>query len=434
MSWSLPSRIALVPLLLAAVVLAGAGRLPDQISSVDRNRAKQMSKQIFDEIRKNYFDPTFGGRDVEAIAATVAERIDKAASLGQALGLIAQSLIEFNDSHLYFIPPARATKVSYDWRLQMIGDACFIVAVRPGGDAARQDVAPGDRVLAIDGFPPTRSQLWKQLYNYRLLNPRTAVTLKLERQGPAARDVTVQSSVSQGRRSIDLAEEFDVLIREYENAAAATRHQKVKVGDVLIWKMVDFDFDIDDTLKWALNDARDVVFDLRGNPGGDADALSAVVGRLFDRPVTIADLKGRKPIKPLVSRKSGRVVSGRVVAIVDSESGSAAELLARVLQIEKRGTVLGDRSSGSVRRSYHFHGKIGGDSVVLFGASITDADVSMTDGRGLEHAGVVPDEIILPTAADLAADRDPALSRAVALLGLTLDPAQAGKLFPREWK
>lgn len=430
----MPSRLCRSGITLALAVMVSGVQPAAQISGLDRSRAKQMARQIFDEIRKNYYDPTYGGRDLDAIQSAVADRIEKATSLGQALGLIAQSLIDFNDSHLYFVPPARATVVEYDWRLQMIGEACFIVAVRPGGDAARQDVAPGDRVLAIDGFPPRRSQLWKQLYNYRLLNPRTAVTFKLERGG-LVRDVTIQSTVKQGRRSIDVEEDLDLIIREYENAADASRHQKVALDGVVVWKMTDFMFDPDDTLRWVgLDDARDVILDMRGNPGGAADTLAAVVGRLIDRPVTIAQLKGRKPMKPYVSKKASRVFTGRVVALIDSRSGSAAELLARVLQLEKRGTVLGDRSSGRVRRAYAYDGKVGADPVVLFGAMVSDADVIMTDGTNLETVGVVPDEVILPTPIDLATSRDPALARAAAILGVTIDPAKAGRLFPSEWK
>ncbi|HKO60647.1 MAG TPA: hypothetical protein VJV03_05765 [Pyrinomonadaceae bacterium] len=58
----------------------------------------------------------------------------------------------------------------------------------------------------------------------------------------------------------------------------------------------------------------------------------------------------------------------------------------------------------------------------------------MTDGKSLERVGVVPDELMIPSGADLAAQRDPVLSHAANLAGINLDPAKAGALFPKEWK
>jgi C-terminal processing protease CtpA/Prc len=70
----------------------------------------------------------------------------------------------------------------------------------------------------------------------------------------------------------------------------------------------------------------------------------------------------------------------------------------------------------------------------VYGVSVTDADVIMTDGKSLEGIGVTPDEIRLPTAADLAAQRDPVLSYAASLLGVAITPEKAGAFFPIEWR
>lgn len=125
---------------------------------------------------------------------------------------------------------------------------------------------------------------------------------------------------------------------------------------------------------------------------------------------------------------------GKLVVLVDSESASCSEWLARVVQLEKRGVVLGDRTSGKVMRSRFYKHEMGLDTVVVYGTSVTDADVVLSDGNSLEGAGVTPNLVLLPKAADLRAHQDPVLSGAASLLGVKLDPVEAGKLFPFKWK
>ena len=109
-------------------------------------------------------------------------------------------------------------------------------------------------------------------------------------------------------------------------------------------------------------------------------------------------------------------------------------MFARIVQMEKRGTVVGNRSSGMVMESkLYTHAIETQNGLIHYAVSITDANIVMSDGLSLEGVGVVPDERIIPTASDLAAGRDPALARAAELAGIKLTPEEAGKLFPMRW-
>jgi C-terminal processing protease CtpA/Prc len=104
------------------------------------------------------------------------------------------------------------------------------------------------------------------------------------------------------------------------------------------------------------------------------------------------------------------------------------------MQLERRGTIIGDRTAGAVMTSIFLTHTLGHElggvgAVAFYGTSITVADLKMADGASLEKVGVVPDETVLPSGADLAADRDPVLARAITLLGGTMTAEQAGTFY-----
>jgi len=130
--------------------------------------------------------------------------------------------------------------------------------------------------------------------------------------------------------------------------------------------------------------------------------------------------------------KKDDVFKGKVIVLIDAGSASAAEIFSRLMQLEHRGVVLGDISSGKVMMSRSFSLDAGSGTLVSYGGSITEADVIMSDGQSLEHVGVTPHVRILPTGEDLANRRDPVLAAALELLGHKMSPLDAGKLFDPE--
>jgi C-terminal processing protease CtpA/Prc len=334
----------------------------------------------------------------------------------------------------------RSYRLDYGFRMQLFGDKAFITRIRPGTDAESK-VHPGDEVVAYNTYSVNRTDFQDLSYIYNSLMPQNWTQLDLRDPDGNVRRVMVESKTRQGKSLLDISLSRDALdlyqlIREEENQEHIIRQQQYVLGDVVIWKMPEFfltDEEVDHLFD-AVRKHRTLILDLRGNPGGAVVTLDRMLGNVFDRDVKMADRTGRKEQKPEIAKTAGgRAFTGQIIVLVDSLSASAAELFARMMQLEHRGIVLGDRSSGSVMeaRGYSYHQ--GMDTQIFYAFSVTEADLIMKDGRSIEHVGVTPDETVLPAAQDLAAGRDPVLARAAEIAGLKLDPAEAGKLFPFEW-
>ena len=426
---------ALLFMLICSPVISMAQTASEQMPPILRDQALHMLKDANDTIKKQYFDEKFHGVDLDSRMQEAEKRIRNSKSLSEALGVIAWDLDALNDTHTFFIPPPRPFDIQNGWEMGFVGEDCYITAVQAGSDAAAKNIKPGDLVLSIEGFRPTRETSWKLHYAFNAIAPRSAMHFVVASPNSQPRQVEVKSSVLQLRQRLTSGNDVWDLIRKYENHERENRVRHADVGDVHIEKIPEFVFD-DTEVERILGRARNhpaLVLDLRGNPGGQINLLEQLLGGLFDHEVKIADRVGRKDQKPEMAKTHGGRFDGKLVVLIDSGSASASELLARVVQLEKRGTVMGDRSSGSVMEAKLFFYGAGVSGDYGYGFEVTQFDLIMSDGKSLEHTGVTPDQLILPSPEDLAAERDPVLAKAVESLGGKITPEAAGKLFPVVW-
>ena len=382
-------------------------------------------RQIEDDVRRYYYDPSFHGVDLKASVRGAELRLKTATGFNDAIATLADLLIQLDDSHTTLLPPNRRVRVDYGWRMAMVGDVPFVVSVDPASDAAAKGLARGDRVLMLNGFEPRRVNLWRLAYFYRFIRPQALQRVAVLKPDGAAATFDVQSRVE--RRPMT---EVEDLLGEIEGLLHRMRDVSAAVGtDTLVWRMSVFANPdrVDEMIKKARG-YKTLVLDLRGNGGGAVVALRELVSRCFDRDVLVATVRQRDKSEREVAKAARSGFTGAMIVLVDSQSASAAEMFARVVQLEKRGTVIGDRTAGAVMTSRIIPHKVGVVGV-FYATSITIGDVRMSDGGSLEHVGVEPDETVLPTPADLAAGRDPVLARAVALAGGRITPEEAGRMF-----
>ncbi len=422
---------------LFVIILLGANAsFAQSLDRIERGRAKDMLNAIKNEIKDKYYDPTFHGVDLETRFKAAEGKLDKAATLGQAFGIIAQAVLELNDSHTTFYPPSRTATVEYGWRMQMIGNRCFVTVVKPKSDAEKQGLKPGDEILSVEGFRPNRKEMWKINYYYNALSPRSSLNLKVQSPGDKEpREMNLASKVSPKKTVLNIQD----LIRDFElNGRRSVEHRFVKIGSTMVWKMPTFAVEpgsIDGIMQGRVSQSANLILDLRGNGGGYVVTLEQLAGYFVDKDTKIADLKGRKEMKPQMAKSKGKnVYRGKLIVLVDANSGSASEIFARFIQIEQRGVVIGDQSAGAVMQSRGVPMEMGVDSIVPYGMNMTNADVIMADGKSLENTGVTPQLQILLTGADIAAQRDTVLAGAFQLFGEMVTPEQAGKFFPYKWE
>lgn len=383
------------------------------LSRFDRSASIMMLRQIKSDLKANYYDRTFQGLDIDEAFGRAEDRLRSAQSLSEAMTIVSDVLLELHDSHTIFFPPERITRVRYGWKAAIVGAEPYIVAVEPGSDASAKGLSVGDRVLAWNDEAPDRSNLRRLAFRYQFIAPQVVQHLIVSKPDGERRQYDVSAALT----TRPPAQEPGALVQDLAEAFSAHEPDRVFETDgVVVWQLHSFEegLSIDVPIRKAAA-AGALVLDLRGNGGGSIRAMTSLLSRLFVSDVQVASVQTRSGVDRLVAKGRPGAFTGPLAIIVDSETASASEMAARAIQLERRGVVLGDRTAGAVMTSRVFSHTTGISSIAFYADSITIGDVRMRDGAPLEGSGVSPDELVLPTATDLASGKDPALARAVAL-------------------
>lgn len=397
-----------------------------------RGEAEEMLKNIASDVHDHYYDPKFHGIDWDAAVTKAQQQIARSDSFTADMFAIADLLNQLGDSGLRFIPPPHPYNTDFGWHGSMIGDRCYVVGVRPGSDAEKKGLKTGDEIIAMNGRVLTRQNIEGLAYVYSTLLGQTTEDLLVQAPSGAQRKVKIEAKT----HSIVIRPYTFGTVRPsnfYMDEWLQDRRWESRFVDlnpeVTAFKLGDLELSLwIDSFRARTHNRHGLILDLRYNGSGDTGALKSLAGVLFSKKVTIGEQVERKKSKPMMSETEPDPFTAKLIVLVNGETSGAAEMFARLVQIEKRGVIIGDRTAGiaggivDVYRHYN--------TGLPYGVIVPIAQFNMSDHKNLDHTGVTPDELILPTAADLAAGRDPVLAHAAAELGVDITPEKAGKLFP----
>jgi C-terminal processing protease CtpA/Prc len=424
--------------LVPAVAIQGLSQ--QKVNKTEQAQGREILRKVEDTIERNYYDPKFRGIDLKANFDEAEKKMDQAPNLSFGLGIIALAVETLKDSHTYFIPPLRNVVVYPGWQIDSVGEQCLVSAVDTRSDAWKQGLRTGDEVFRLQGYALDRASLPSVKYHLDVVYPLSAYQMVVASPGKAARMITPKSemvTLPQTLNSFTGGDARHQLDRISQGYYRVSKVRTANIGDkVMVWKLPEFNLkqtEIEHIIEQAKK-REFLILDLRDNGGGGEEILKWMIESFFDHDVTVGELIERTKNTPLkVPGKQGHAFQGKLIVLVNSASASASEVFARTVQLEKRGTIVGDVTAGEVGQDQAFVMTSGGSTFITYIMEITTARLRLPDGGDLEGVGVTPDVKSLPTALDMAEERDPVLARAAQLAGVEITPEDAGKLFPVVW-
>jgi carboxyl-terminal processing protease len=382
-----------------------------------RGRMMEILSDVSDLVKQHYYDPTLKNLDWKAAVEVARERIRRADHEGEMAAAISGLLARLEDSHTYFLRPERLQPVVFGFRAKAFDNDVLIYEIMPSGPAEEAGLERGDKIIAIEEFTTNRKVIDAEMSYFEYLDPRLKLKLKVVRRGAQPRDVIISGKqpATSSKEFVKLYEEYNKKEQEEEEMKnVAVRHEEGGVAYLRFPSFMVSPSRAASLLKEA-KEAQALILDLREDGGGREDTMKDMAGHFLSEPTRLALAISRNKQEEVIAKPRNPNLTAPLFVLVDSHSASAAEVLARILQLKHRATIVGDLTAGKVNRAHFFGGRGGAIYSIPFGVAITVSEAVLPDGQRLEDRGVVPDVKCVPTEEDLRIARDPCLKRALVL-------------------
>lgn len=388
---------------------------------------RQSFNKVWNTVNEKHYDKTFGGIDWKKMREIYEPRAIAAKTRGEFYAVLRQMLSELKLSHFGIFPQSSEAQKNQSGggiigvEIKIIEDQAVIYHVEKDSTAEKAGLKTGFVIQKIDGksvellLAPLEKIISEQTQNERVKLIYRERTLAFYLDGKP--ETTAKIEVLNAKNEPQI---FDV--RRY----AAKMEMSDAVGNfpaqVVVFEAKRLESGIGyirfnmwvvpqiQKIRQAIRDfadAKGIIFDLRGNPGGIGGMAPGIAGLLMTERSSLGSMTGRETEQKFIVYPQSNPFLGKIIIITDYATGSTSEIFAAGLQDIGRARIVGEQSAGAVLPSVFATLPTG----AIFQYAISD--YKSPKNVLIEGRGVAPDTEIKQTRQALLDGRDLPLETAV---------------------
>jgi carboxyl-terminal processing protease len=290
---------------------------PQRVGGRNANKVNQ----VLDYIEQEYVDTINKNRLTETAITSILENLDPHSAY-----IPASEVQAMNE-------PMQGNFEGIGIEFNILKDTIIVVAALAGGPSEALGIKAGDRIVKIEkenvgGIKITNNDVLKRLRGAG----GTKVNISIKRRGIIR---LLEFTITRGKipiYSVDAAYMINKQVGyiKISRFAATTYDEFLKASDKLLAQGM-----------------KNLVLDLRGNPGGYLNTAISICDEFLSTGKKIVYTQGKShPREDYTATSTGRLEDLKLAILIDEGSASASEIVSGALQDNDRGVIIGRRSFG----------------------------------------------------------------------------------------